>query len=73
MFARPQQSQLVALQAANARRAILCPPNVDRRGVEVDLLPAKVNRLANSPRMQKGHVDQQPIPDWVHQLSVQSQ
>jgi hypothetical protein len=38
---------------------------MDGRGVEIDLLPAKVDQLANSQGMPERHQDQQPIADRV--------
>ena len=42
-----QQPQLVTLQAMIARRAVLGAADMDGRSVEVDLLPAKVDQLAD--------------------------
>jgi uncharacterized protein YlxW (UPF0749 family) len=62
---RPQQPQLVALQAVDARRAVLGAADVDGRGIEINLLPANVDQLADPQRMPKGHEDEQPIADGV--------
>jgi hypothetical protein len=61
----PQQSQLVSLQAMNARRAILGAADIDSRGIEVDLLPADIDQLTHPQGVPECHQDQQPIADWV--------
>jgi len=43
----PQQPQLVALQAMDARCAVLGALDIDGRGVQVDLLPANVHKLTD--------------------------
>ena len=44
---RPQQPQLVTLQAMDAGRPVLGAADIDGRGVEMDLLPANVHKLAD--------------------------
>jgi len=61
----PQQPQLVTPQAMNGRRAVLGSADIDGRGVEVNLLPAKVDQLANPQGMPEGHEDEQTIADGV--------
>ena len=62
---RPQEPQLVTLQAMNARRAVLGAADIDGRGVQVNLLPAKVNQLADAQRMPEGHQDQKSVTDRI--------
>jgi hypothetical protein len=45
----------------NARCAVLGPLDIDGRGVQVNLLPAKVDQLADAQRMPEGHQDQQSV------------
>ena len=61
----PQQPQLVSLQAVDARRAVLGAANVDSRGIEVNLLPANVDQLADPQCVPEGHEDQQPVAPRV--------
>jgi hypothetical protein len=61
----PQQPQLVTLQAMDARRPVLGPANVDGRGIEVNLLPAKINQLTDAQRMPEGHEDQHSVTDRI--------
>jgi hypothetical protein len=53
----------------NARRAVLGAADIDGRGVQVNLLPAKVNQLADAQRMPEGHQDQQPIAARIAALA----
>src|SRR6476619_8269633 len=62
---RPQQPQLVALQAMNARRAVLGAADMDGRGHEINLLPTHVDELADPQCMPEGQKDQQPVADRV--------
>jgi hypothetical protein len=55
----PQQPQLVTLQAVDARRAVLGAADMDGRGIEINLLPADVDQLADPQCMPEGHEDQQ--------------
>src|SRR3954454_18951205 len=52
-----QQPQLVTLQAVNAGRAVLGALDVDGRAIEVNLLPAKIDQLANPQCMPERHKD----------------
>ena len=61
----PQQPQLVTLQAMDGGRAVLGAADVDGRSIESDLLPTKVDELADPQRMPEGHQDQQPVADRV--------
>jgi hypothetical protein len=45
----------------NAGRAVLGPPNVDCRGLQVDLLDLDVDELADPQRMAEGQQDQQTV------------
>jgi hypothetical protein len=67
---RPQQPQLITLQAMDAWRAILGPADIDSRGIKMDLLPSDIDQLANPQCMPEGHEDQQPVAD--HSESVRS-
>ena len=49
----------------DARCAVLGPLNVDGGGVEMDLLPAQVDQLADPQGMPEGHQDQQPVASRV--------
>src|SRR6185436_4122831 len=49
----------------DARRAVLGPADVDSRGIEINLLPANVDQLADPQRMPEGHEDEQTIADRV--------
>jgi hypothetical protein len=44
---------------------VLDTADMDSRGVEVDLQPAKVNKLTDSQGMPECHEDQEPIADRV--------
>src|SRR6476659_4166656 len=69
----PQQPQLVALQTVDARSAVLGTADMDGRGIEIDLLPSKVDKLADPQGMPEGHEDQQPIADRVATVAGNSQ
>jgi hypothetical protein len=47
----PQQPQLVTLQAVDAWRPVLGAADIDGRAIEVNLLPAKIDQLANPQGM----------------------
>ena len=66
---RPDQPQFVTLKAVNAGGAVLGPPDVDRGGLQVDLLDLDVDELANPQRMAEGQQDQQTIASWVARLA----
>ena len=59
---RPQQPQLVTLQAVDARRAVLGEADLDGRGIEINLLPANVDQLANTECMPEGHHARRVVP-----------
>ena len=45
----------------DTRCAVLRPPDVDGRGLEVDLVYPQVHQLADAQRMAIGHEHQQPV------------
>jgi hypothetical protein len=45
------QPQFIALKAVDARCAVLSPPYVDRRRLQVDLVYPQVHQLADAQRM----------------------
>jgi hypothetical protein len=49
----------------NARRAVLGAVDIDGRTVEMNLLPAKIHKLADPQCMAEGHQDQQPVASRV--------
>jgi hypothetical protein len=49
----------------DARRTVLGAADMDGRGIEIDLLPANVDKLADPQCMPEGHEDQQPIAGRV--------
>jgi len=57
----------------DARCAVLGPTDVNGGRVEMDLLPAKVDQLANPQRMSECHQDQQPIADRIAAIAGRGQ
>jgi hypothetical protein len=49
----------------DSRSTVLGSTDMDSRGVEVDLLPAKINKLTDSEGVPECHEDQEPIADRV--------
>src|SRR6476620_4860282 len=49
----------------DARSAVLGAADMDGRGIEINLLPAKVDEFADPQCMSVGHQDQQPIADRI--------
>jgi hypothetical protein len=49
----------------DARRAILRPVDMNGRRIEINLLPAKPDKLADPQRMPEGHKDQRPIAERI--------
>ena len=49
----------------DARSAVLGAADMDGRGIEIDLLPAKVDQLADPQGMPERYKNQQPIADRV--------
>ena len=49
----------------DSRSTVLGSTDMDSRGVEVDLLPAKVDKLTDSEGVPECHEDQEPIADRV--------
>ena len=53
----------------DAGRAVLSAADIEGRAVQVNLLPANVDQLANPQGMTEGHQDQQPIAARVSALT----
>jgi hypothetical protein len=49
----------------DAIRAVLGAADMDSRGIEINLLPADVDELADPQCMPEGYEDQQPIADRI--------
>jgi len=56
----------------DAWRSVLGPADIDRRTVQVDLLPAEIHQLTDPQGVTEGHQDQQPIAARVTALTSSS-
>ena len=57
----------------DARRAVLGTADVDRCGIEINLLPANVDQLTDPQRMPEGHEDEQTVADRVTAIAGSGQ
>ena len=69
----PNEPQLVALQAVDARDAIFCAFYMDLCGLQVELVGMQIDQFGDSQGMSVGEQDQQSVADRVARLTGRRQ